>query len=169
MGRMQIASGLMALALALPAAGFAAPAAATAKRTVYAKRDDVSLRKGPDRTAPEVAKLPSGTALGVLQEDGPRLRVSSPRGEGFVLTLHVTPEKPAKGKGAVLLKDDLGPGERSNIASIRGLSASAEQAARTAGTPETAIEDAKKIEEIGAAVQEADVDAFLTEGKVEAQ
>jgi len=136
-------------------------------RTVYAKRANTEIRGGTERTAPVVATVPAGAALTVIQQEGLRYRVRAGNVEGYVASLNVTDVPPKGGGGRqVVLNDRVGPGERSNVGSIRGLSPMAEEYAVKNGEEE-ALRQAKQMEQNGEQISEADVDAFLREGGVQ--
>jgi hypothetical protein len=138
--------------------------------TLYVKRATADLRSDGGRTSTVVATLNQGDAVDVIAPQGAYYQVRTAAGKtGFISKLHVSADKPRTGnRGGFGVQNTTGPSERSNISSIRGLNPVAEDYADAAAIPEQAVNDAKKAEDIAAAVTESDVDAFLAQGGVAA-
>lgn len=142
---------------------------AGASETVYVKRDNVALRSAPERTASDVKTLSAGEELVVLGTEGIQLQVRTSDGKvGYIAKLNVTDVQPRtqRERGRVLVSDDLGPGERSNISSIRGLSPDAERMATEGRVSEEALRDVQKMEQISESISESELERFKSEGGV---
>jgi len=156
-----------------PRAPAAAPAAgqraAASLGTAYAKRAGVEVKRTTERTSPNVATLKSGEAVTVLLKDGARLKVRTAGGaEGFVAALNIASTPPAQtgSRSGIIIADNMSPGERQNVSSVRGLSPMAKEYALAAQLPEKATRDVEKMEANGKSVSASALSTFLKEGQV---
>jgi hypothetical protein len=139
------------------------------KPVVFVKRADATLRQGPERTSPIVAKLKVGDQLAVLEKGGANLKVSTLAGvTGYVSVLNVSDVPPqVERKGPqIIIADKTTPREGDNVTPMRGLSPMAEKVGKQENAPQEALDDANKMESISSAVTNADLDQFLAEGEV---
>lgn len=151
-----------------PAASSPSQPAQAAREVVFVKRGDVALRSGPERNDPIVTTVRQGEELSVLGREGVRLQVRTAVGEtGYIASLNVTDVPPRSPSGRqVVLRDDVGPSERTSVTAIRGLHPLAEEYADAEGIPEEAVEDVKKMEEYGKSITRAELDSFAAEGDI---
>ncbi|MCC6547892.1 SH3 domain-containing protein [Candidatus Sumerlaeota bacterium] len=145
----------------------AASAAATGA-TMYVSAANTVVRQSTSLSSPTVEKLQPGAAVTVAEKGAVQYKVRTASGAtGYVSKLNLKDTPPAtQGGRSPIVIASTGPSDRDNINIQRGLSATTEQAAKQGNLPEEAIADAKSMEECASKISNADLDAFLVEGKV---
>jgi uncharacterized protein YgiM (DUF1202 family) len=156
------------LALLLALAGTAALAAE--KRWVSS--DGTTLKKEASISSEDLATLPVGAELSVLEEGGRWIRVKAADGtEGWVYAGRVSDAAPAaevSGEsgifGATTQKSQIDTAKADSARSIRGLSPEVTQYAKQRGTPEVFRKELDKV--LARKVSAKELKAFLREGKI---
>ncbi|MCC7391381.1 SH3 domain-containing protein [Candidatus Sumerlaeota bacterium] len=146
-------------------------APATAAATMYVKSANTLVRQSTALSSATVTKLQIGDQVSVTEKGALQWKVRTASGVvGYVskLNLSETPPKTSGGRSPIVIASS-GPNERDSVNAQRGLTATTQQAAKESNLPEEAITDATKMEESAAKITNADIDAFLAEGKVFAQ
>jgi len=165
---MKEAGVLKTLAIAFAAAGLAT--AVWAQEKVWVTSAGAKVMAEAAATAKTVEAVGLGASLTVLSAKDKWYRVSTPSGaEGRIFRGKVSTTPPAEESGGGGLLGALGQssiqeGSADTSRSMRGLSPAAENYAQGAGTP---AEHKKALDAVLALqVKDADVDAFLREGKI---
>jgi uncharacterized protein YgiM (DUF1202 family) len=157
------------LVLLLALAGSAALAAE--KRWVSS--DGTTLKKENSISSEDVATLPVGTELSVLEEGGRWIRVRAANGyEGWVYAGRVSDSAPAAevsgGDGGLLggamQGSQIETAKSDSARSIRGLSPEVAQYAKQRGTPEVYKKELDKV--LARKVNAKELKSFLREGKI---
>ncbi len=132
--------------------------------TVYVKRDGTEIKDEGGKTT--VATVDSSQPLSVIAIDGTKIQVKTADGKtGYLSKLRITTKAPAGGS-ALSIKDDLGPSERSNVSSVRGLNPMAESYVENGEATEKAKQDTETIAALAKAITADDVKNFAKEGGV---
>lgn len=163
--RMQGAVRISALTLSL----FALSALSAQAASVYVKTNEAEIRDGTRLSSPVVARAPRGAELTVIEDGRLRVKVRTKGGaEGYVARTMVQNEPLSGGKGALggFVVEDRGPSEMRSAASGRGLMEAAEEMAENEEIDPKAVEMARKMEQIGLSISEADVEAFIRQGGI---
>lgn len=157
------------LVLLLALAGTAALAAE--KRWVSS--DGTTLKKEASITSADLATLPVGTELTVVEAGGRWIKVRAADGrEGWVYAGRVSEAAPAAevsgGEsglfGDTMQKSQIDTAKADSARSIRGLSPEVTQYARQRGTPEVFRKELDKV--LARKVSAKELKAFLREGKI---
>lgn len=147
-----------------PAAAPTAAAGAATPSTVYVSVSRAPIREDESAAGRILGEVTKGTALRVLGTSGQRLKVEGPnRMVGFIVKLNTSASQPKQDDAGFsdLLKSSRGGNEGASGGSIRGI-----RAPRNPGVPEAPAEALSNARDIAASVTDADVKAFMLEGKV---
>lgn len=138
-------------------------------KSVYMRRDGTAITREPGANSATVVELGPTDRMTVISNDGRVLKVRTDDGrEGFVSRLRVTDSAPRRGTG-IQLASDMGPSERSDVTSVRGLSPMAEEYVASGAVPESAKVETEKITALAGSISDDEVKAFMREGGIEAQ
>jgi uncharacterized protein YgiM (DUF1202 family) len=157
------------LALLLALAG----GVAQAEEKRWVSSDGTTLKKEASSSAEDVAPLPVGTELSVIESGGRWIRVRTAAGrEGWVYAGRVADAPPAgevSGGGGDLFggamqKSQIETAKADSARSIRGLSPETAQYARQRGTPEVYRKELDRV--LARKVSARELKDFLREGKI---
>jgi hypothetical protein len=134
--------------------------------------EGTTLKKEQSVTAPDLAGLPVGAELTLIEEAGRWLMVRTADGkEGWVYAGRVSDTAPVAevGEGDGLLggsmqKSQIDTAKADSARSIRGLSPETTQYAKQRGTPEVLKKELDRI--LARKVSDKEVKTFLKEGKI---
>lgn len=134
--------------------------------------DRTTLKESGSISAPDIAPLPVGTELTLLEEGGRWLRVKTADGkEGWVFAGRVADTKPVTETSSegglfegISQQSSIKTAKADSARSIRGLSPETSQYAKNRGTPELYRKELDRILE--RSVSPKRLDAFLRDGKL---
>ena len=135
--------------------------------------EGTTLKSQASVSSENVANLPVGSELSILEDAGRWLKVRSANGrEGWVYAGRVSDTQPVAevsgGEGGLfgdtMQKSTIGVAKSDSARSIRGLSPEVTQYAKQRGTPEEYRKALDKI--LARSVSSKDIKAFLRDGKI---
>jgi len=146
--------------------------ASMAEEKRWVSSDGATLKREASVSSADVAPLPIGMELSVLESGGRWLKVRAASGkEGWVYAGRVAAEPPSAevtGEaglfGETLQSSQIKTAKADSARSIRGLSPEVDQYARQRGTPEAFKKELDKI--LARKVSARELKAFLNEGKL---
>lgn len=150
-----------------------AAAAVYAEEKRWVTSDGTTLKVEASTAAENVADLPVGTELSILEDAGRWLRVKSTNGkEGWVYAGRVSDTQPTAEVGGSdggvfgesMQKSQINTAKADSARSIRGLSPEVSQYAKQRGTPEVFKKELDKV--LARSVKPSELKAFLREGKI---
>jgi uncharacterized protein YgiM (DUF1202 family) len=159
---------MMALTLFLAIAG----GSALAEEKRWVASEGTTLKQEASVSAADLAPLPLGTELSVLESGGRWLKVKTADGRaGWVYAGRVAEEPPAAEVidegglfGGTMQKSQIQTAKADSARSIRGLSPEVAQYAKQRGTPEVFKNELDKV--LARKVSAKELRAFLRDGKI---